>query len=121
MNDDDLIKVALRAALDHILELDGDDPLTDSEWSDRPAADPALFAALVSAGHAALHKARAHDDEISPELPDRHLRIARPTKQGQVRVQHIPTGAVVEVKHITPQVNAALAIRMVRAAFDGRP
>lgn len=120
MNDDDLIKVALRAALDHILELDGEDPLTDSEWGERPESDPALFAALVSAGHAALHKARAHDDDILPEMPARHLRIANASKQGQVRVHHIPTGAVVEVKHITPQVNAALAIRMVRAAFDHR-
>ena len=107
MDDDDLIKVALRAALDHILELDGEDPLTDEEWEERPAADPQLFAALVSAGHAALHTARSHDTDIAPEVPARHLRIAHTAKQGQVRVQHNPTGAIVEVKHITPQVNAA--------------
>jgi hypothetical protein len=118
MDDDDLIKVALRAALDHILELDGDEPLSDAEWEERPEADPALFAALVSAGRAALTTARSHEAEIAQDIPTRHLRVAHAAKRGQVRVQHIPTGAVVELKHITPQVNAALAMRMVRAAFE---
>lgn len=120
MDDEDLIKVALRAALDHILELDGEEPMTDEEWDERPSADPELFAALVSAGHAALDKARTHDTDIAAEVPAGHLRVAHASRRGQVRVQHIPTGAIVEVKHITPQVNAALAMRMVRAAFEPR-
>lgn len=119
MDDDDLIKVALRAALDHILELDGEAPLTDDEWAERPLADPELFAALVSAGHAALDTARA-EAGLAGEVPARHLRIAQGRASGHIRVQHIPTGTVVEVKHVTSRTDAALAISMVRAAFDHR-
>lgn len=118
MDDDDLVKVALRAALDHILELDGEEPLTDAEWGERPDADPALFAALLSAGHVALDTARAENKGTVP--PD-HLRIAQVRNSSTIRVKHIPTGTVVEVKHVTPRTDAALAISMVRAAFDHRP
>ena len=121
MDDDDLIRIALRAALDHILELDGERPLTDAEWDERPDADPDLFAALVSAGHAALHTARTRGMEAAPEpdsVPARHLRIAQGKRPGYVKIHHIPTGAVVEMRHITPQVDASLAVGMIRAAFE---
>ena len=124
MDDDDLIRIALRAALDHILELDGESPLTDAEWEERPDSDPELFAALVSAGHVALHKARTCGMKASPEgaaeVPSGQLRIAQGKTPGHLKVHHLPTGAVVEMRHITPQVDAALALGMVRAAFDRR-
>lgn len=121
MDDDDLIRVALRAALDHILKLDGERPLTDAEWDERPENDPELFAALVSAGRVALSTARSCGGmAIAKDIPRRHLRVGPGRIPGHVRIQHIPTGAVVEVSHITPQVDASLAVSMVRAAFDHR-
>ncbi|TPE50459.1 hypothetical protein [Amaricoccus solimangrovi] len=120
MNDEALIRVALRAALDHILELDGERPLTDAEWDERPDADPELFSALVSAGHVALSTARACGATREREVPARHLRVGPGKRPGHLRVQHLPTGAVVEVSHLTPQVDASLALGMVRAAFEQR-
>ena len=121
MDDEDLIATALRAALDHLLAVDGQAPMSDEEWAERPTEDPLLFAALISAGRKVLGIARKHGHDIPGEIPATHLSIANGAKRGRVRVRHIPTGIVVEVGHLNHEANRALALRMVRAALDAHP